>query len=334
MKPRIALISGWLGTAQASEFLSNRDGTSDYILAILNKLSMQGDLVLDIEEIKNTKSSFDCEFHLNTQNALTKAPKFCYLLEEPEIRPQNLTYKIKNYKRIYSFKRNSSNSKNYIWTPYPHKFQSGPIDGKSNRDILFAMIASNRNILFNGKKSLYTERQRIIKFFCKNYPKEMKLYGADWDLNFNKPGFIPRLNREIKKRLQLSRKHPNACWEGLVDSKHPILKRTRFNFCLENMLEIPGYVSEKIYDSFANGAIPIYIPSSNNNDDLIPKDLYIDPRDFNSFFELRDFCLSIDDDEYLNRQKIMHEYCKNHAESLNPKERASWLVSDLLNNIE
>jgi len=331
---RIAVVSGWFGKGQATEYSLNRDGTSDYLLAILNNLSARGDLVLDLEEIKKTKSSFDCELHLNVQGPLTKAPKFCYLLEEPEIRPQNLAYKLFDYKRIYGFKRFSDDNKNYIWTPYPHKYHSGPLDGKSNRDILFTMIASNRNVFFNSKKSLYTERQKIIKFFCDNYPKEMKLFGADWNLSFNKPGLISRINREIRKRLNIDKQHLNICWEGLVESKHPILQRTRFNFCLENMLEIPGYVSEKIYDSFANGAIPIYIPSSDNHQDLIPKDLYIDPRDFDSFLSLRDFCLSIDDKEYLDRQKSMNEFCKLNSELVNPEKRASCFVSDLLSNIE
>lgn len=333
MKRRIAVISGWFGKGQGSEYRANRDGTSDYLLAIFDKLSVQADLVLDIEEIKETKSSFDCEFHLNVQIPVTQAPMFCYLLETPEIRPQNLFHRFVPYKRVYSFKRESPPLPSYVWTPYPHGFKGGPVDGFSGRDILFSMIASNRNVLFNGEKSLYTERQKIIDFFCRYHPSEMQLFGAGWDNRFSRPGVFSRAISEMDKRLKRSKTRIfNEVWQGIAESKHPILRRTRFNFCYENMNGIPGYVSEKIYDSAANGAIPIYIPASDENDDLVPKELYIDPRDFESFHSLRAHCLSIDAQTFSTWQHSLFDFCASRGEFLQPDKRAEWLVSDFLSN--
>ena len=275
MKRRIAIISGWFGKARTSDIRNydNRDGTSDYMLNVLEKLRIKAELVTDLDEIKATKSSFACEFHLNVQTPLTQAPKICYLTETPEIRPQNLFRRYVRYKRIYGFQRESSPSPGYVWTPYPHQLKVSQVNGFLDRDILFTMIASNRNVLFNGKKSLYTERQKIIDFFCRSHPNEMQLYGADWDKPFQRPGLLPRIKNKIDNRFKWNTsKKTKKVWQGIVESKHPVLQRTKFNFCYENIKGVPGYVSEKIYDSAANGAIPIYIPSSDDHPDLIPKD--------------------------------------------------------------
>ena len=334
MKRRIALVSGWLGRGEGGEYSVNRDGTSDYILGIIERLNSKAVLIPDLEEIRSTRSSFDGELHLNVQVPLTPAPKFCCLLETPEIRPQNLFYKMVTYERIYTFNRSLAGSQGCVWTPYPHSFKGTRPDGCGDRNILFSMIASNRNTLFNGNKSLYTERQNAIKFFSEDHPGEMQLFGAGWDNQFVRPGVLPRVRHEIGKRL-LSPKKAAAgnVWYGLAESKHPILKRTKFNFCYENMIGIPGYVSEKIYDSAANGAIPIYIPSSDENEDLVPRDLYIDPREFESYKSLRSYCLSITAADFAAWQQRLCDFCNDRGPSLHPETRADWLTADLLNSL-
>lgn len=61
--------------------------------------------------------------------------------------------------------------------------------------------------------------------------------------------------------------------------------QNRFSICYENAKNIPGYITEKIFDSFFAGCIPIYW-GANNIDKYVPKECFIDKRDFPTYDEL------------------------------------------------
>lgn len=74
-----------------------------------------------------------------------------------------------------------------------------------------------------------------------------------------------------------------------------LIKHFTFNIIVENC-DADGYVSEKLYDCLIAGAIPLYY--GNNNDDVgIPRDVYVDLRQFESPADLQGFLdsLSLDD---------------------------------------
>ena len=88
-------------------------------------------------------------------------------------------------------------------------------------------------------------------------------------------------------------------WQGELSSKQDIAWNYRFQFAFENAKNIPGYILEKIIDSFLLGSVPIYL-GANNISSHIPADCYIDFRDFTDYSDLYTFLLSIKDDEYCN----------------------------------
>jgi hypothetical protein len=42
-----------------------------------------------------------------------------------------------------------------------------------------------------------------------------------------------------------------------VDSKKNTLEKYKFSICYENARDIPGYITEKIFDCFFAGCVPI-----------------------------------------------------------------------------
>lgn len=55
----------------------------------------------------------------------------------------------------------------------------------------------------------------------------------------------------------------NELWEKYKNDKELYLKNFKFNICAENM-NAPYYVTEKLFDAFKSGIIPIYHGANNN----------------------------------------------------------------------
>lgn len=96
----------------------------------------------------------------------------------------------------------------------------------------------------------------------------------------------------IQARLQ-ERGWEIKCWDkkefenamGTVESKAITLAKYKFCICYENMRDVKGYITEKIFDCFMAGCVPIYWGASNITD-YIPADCFIDRRTFTSMEEL------------------------------------------------
>ena len=71
-----------------------------------------------------------------------------------------------------------------------------------------------------------------------------------------------------------------SIYKGACDSKYAVLSHYKFSLCFENMA-MAGYVTEKIFDCFYAGAIPIYLGAPDISL-LIPADAYVDCRKFSS----------------------------------------------------
>lgn len=142
-----------------------------------------------------------------------------------------------------------------------------------------------RRLTSNHPKELYTERKRAIKFFEDKPEAVFDLYGYGW-----------------KKK-----KYKN--YQGALANKLETLKKYKFSICYENTGNVKGYVSEKIFDCFAAGVIPIYLGASNITD-YIPADCFIDKRKFATYEELYQFLKSMTKEAYQayldNAEKFIH----------------------------
>lgn len=142
-------------------------------------------------------------------------------------------------------------------------------------------------LLSLSTKELYTERVKSIDFFDKFYPSDFDLYGRGW----NKPQRF-----SIRQRIIGYKKYQTYRGEFFQKDKYKILSKFKFCLCFENC-EIAGNISEKIFDCFKGGCVPIYWGAPNITD-FIPKKCFIDFRKFKSYHELAEFLITMQEETY------------------------------------
>lgn len=136
---------------------------------------------------------------------------------------------------------------------------------------LLTQISTNRSS--QHPHELYSERMKAIEFFEKKGGKDFCFYGRGWE----KFGF--------------------KSYKGPIDNKYEVLKQYRFSLCYENIKNQPGYITEKIFDCFASGCVPIYFGAPNIAK-FIPKNCFISRRDFKNYEELYSYLKNMKEDEY------------------------------------
>ena len=134
-----------------------------------------------------------------------------------------------------------------------------------------------------SKKELHSKRLEILKYFGNK--SNIELYGANW-LDFKRFEFS-----ELKKlKSILENLSPSFC-----EDKIKTISKYKFTFCLEN-ISMKGYVTEKIIDCLVAGTIPVYLGAPDIFD-FIPKECFIDMRNFKSMEELECFLQNLDEDK-------------------------------------
>lgn len=139
----------------------------------------------------------------------------------------------------------------------------------------------NTNLFSKKKNELYSSRLKIAEFYdqMENGTAFFDLFGKKWDsvVSFLKPS-------EPKDKLNT-------------------LKNYRFCYAYENWSNSVSYITEKIFDCFTTGTIPIYLGSTTITS-YVPKNCFIDARDFSSIAEIHNHILQMD-------EKTWQEYQKN-----------------------
>ncbi|MFZ2456936.1 MAG: glycosyltransferase family 10 [Candidatus Altiarchaeia archaeon] len=232
---------------------------------------------------------------------------YLVMFESEIIRPDNFDPKNhKHFKKIFTWKDTLVDNKKYfkIFLPndIPDVFPPGP-----KKDKLCVMIAGNKYV--SRSLQLYGERVKAIRWFEKNHPEDFDLYGIGWDrYRFKGPKPIRVLNR-IKGLTRLLNPHYTS-YAGQIERKRPVLQRYKFSICYENARDIPGYITEKIFDCFFAGCVPVYWGAPNITD-YIPEETFIDKRKYSSYEELYAYLKNMPDKEYEGYQKAIRNYVKS-----------------------
>jgi hypothetical protein len=140
---------------------------------------------------------------------------------------------------------------------------------------------------------LYDFRYKAINYFIE--VNELKLFGMYWDKRKS-------LSKKLFDKISATNPQP-------VDNKIITLGKYRFALCFENCI-YPGYLTEKIFDCFFAGTIPIYLGAPNVQE-LIPKESFIDFRDFNDFEKLYSFLKRIDKSTARNYHEAAAAFLKS-----------------------
>lgn len=235
---------------------------------------------------------------LNSAIASNK-PLYLLALESPLITPgsyDEVNHKL--FKKIFTWSDDLINkdSTKYIKINYafdiPQKI-SKDIDSKIK---FCCMIAGNKKVSYPNE--LYSERSKAIRWFEKNHLADFDLYGMGWDeVSTGRNRYINYIMRRSKtlRKVFASR---YLSYKGKIMRKKPVLEKYKFSICYENAKDINGYITEKIFDCFFAGCVPVYMGAKNITD-YIPKNCFIDKREFNSYEELYNYMTSLSDNDYL-----------------------------------
>jgi len=263
----------------------------------------------------NLNKHVECEIHLDIWQPIPKhVNAYLVMLEAEQVRPRNSDKSALNhYKKIFTWNDELVDGDRFIKINFPSKISINPIDGVKNRDKLCCLISSNKALRVYDSRDLYSERVREIKWFEKNAPEDFDLYGSDWDLPAWGSGKFGKFMRRIFRVLSHVREmHPFPSYRGKIQKKSDVLIHTRFSICFENVRDLPGYISEKIFDCFFSGCIPVYWGASNITD-YIPADCFIDRRQFLDTEALYIHIKKITEEEFIGYQERIATFLQSDA---------------------
>jgi len=227
-------------------------------------------------------------------NQIPKEKRFLILSECQMIYKQNSRSDLLNdFQKVFAYNDDLVNSAGYIKLNIPNRIKlPAPVDFSKKK--FSTLIAGNKRV--NDKGELYTERLRAISYMEKKHFADFDLYGIGWDLKvFSGPKIVRALNRFSFLKKVFADKHPS--YKGRLNKKLETLSNYKFCFCYENSKSIPGYISEKIWDCFFAGCVPIYYGAPNVTD-YIPENTFIDFRKFKSYDELYGYIKNMTQEEY------------------------------------
>lgn len=232
------------------------------------------------------RGNYDFEFHFcsNINNNSNKL-KYCILPEisfiDKECRIELLK---KNYHKIFTNIKSDVDNKKSFYVNWPFKFNNQKI--YTNKKNFLCMISSNKNLNCYTKKSGYILRAKLIKWFIKNHPDKLDLYGEGWNYLFSSNYFLNRFYNLIRNKLFIKIKINNPCSKGIYKkSSHNLIKTYKFMICFENVINVKGYSGGAMFDALYASTIPVFIGRPDIYK-VIPKNCFIDLRDFKNFNEL------------------------------------------------
>jgi alpha(1,3/1,4) fucosyltransferase len=100
-----------------------------------------------------------------------------------------------------------------------------------------------------------------------------------------------------------------SIYKGSCESKYEILSHYHFSLCLENMA-MQGYVTEKIFDCFYTGTIPVYLGAPDIAD-LIPQDAYVSCSSFSGWSTLLDYLLNLGEADILHMRNAGRAFVRS-----------------------
>ncbi len=136
-------------------------------------------------------------------------------------------------------------------------------------------------------QNLYQERLNYINF-CEQNKLQFDLYGRGW-------------------------RKSHASYKGAIgpNDKSKILSQYKFAIAYENSRET-GYVTEKIFDCFRAGCVPVYF-GAYNIEEFIPKNCFVDRRDFANNQALYNYLINMNKETYMTYMQNIQVYLNNDA---------------------
>jgi hypothetical protein len=226
-----------------------------------------------------------------------KKPVYLIISENIYIKRKNADIKRhKEFINVFSYVDSWLGDPRYIKLNYSFRIPQSINLNLNCKTKLLTMISSGGKHLSHPDE-LYSEREKAIRWFECHHIEDFDLYGTGWELNQHAgPKIIRFLNKIRPFRKLPDNGYPS--YRGPVERKRPILEKYRFAICYENTKNLPGYITEKIFDCFFAGCVPIYL-GANNVTNYIPENCFIDRRKFATYEALYNYIVNMKNEEYL-----------------------------------
>lgn len=312
----------------------NRDNCFLPYYLLREKFKQQG-IQIDTPDISRAKLS-DFELQMDVQSVDAKLPCYLLMLESPQVLPANgKPENWKHYRKIFTWRDDLVDGNHFIKINFPNSIVIPLVDGWRNRDRFCCVIAGNKSLPLNDERDLYKERIKTIRWFEKNAADDFDLYGIGWDVPAFGNSFVGKVLRRLYPVLKLVKKfRPFPSYRGRIEHKRDVLIKTRFSICYENVCDLPGYITEKIFDSFFSGCVPIYW-GANNVKDYIPEDCFVDRREFKDTESLYHFLKTISEHDYMGYQKRIASFLSSDAaKPFSSEAFAETIVSRIVKDLE
>ncbi|MCP5509438.1 MAG: hypothetical protein H7A39_03385 [Chlamydiales bacterium] len=223
------------------------------------------------------------KFRLSLIPKIPKEKRVLWIWEPAVAMPQSYApWLLKEFSYVFTFDDTLLNRQNYVKFYHPHNIgMIKTVTPFKERRFLCLMNAKKKSKAAKIKwKNYYAERLRVIRFYERCKPGELHLYGRGW------------------------KRRPSA--RGCVPNKIKTIKNYKFCICYENT-NTPGYVSEKIFDCFQAGVVPVYLGAENVTE-TIPENCFIDRRKFEDDEAVYQFMKAMDEKTYEEYLKNIREY--------------------------
>lgn len=285
----------------------NRDGCLTHLIELRESCKKLGFLI-NTNDITNPKDSdlvlIENVFGSNPYKRFSELKTLCKPMilicsESPAVLKTNNDIRIlKLFDSVFSYNDellSSSKLKNINKFNYTFEFpKKVPRENFLNKKLLCLISANKRS---KHSSELYSKRVEIIRWYEKNSPREFDLYGTGWENA--KKAMAPWFRRKILQHGPWSNYFapPFQSYKGIVDSKLQTLQNYKFSICFENVKDIGGYITEKIFDSMFAGCVPIYL-GADNIQDYIPRECFINFRRFSSILQMHEYLTTMESGKY------------------------------------
>ncbi len=261
---------------------------------ILRKLSLEPSSISVKEEVRKI-IFMNIPPNGNRDLNLFKLPKekMVLFMWEPPLRLRKMySDKVQQcFARIYTWDDDLVDNQTYFKFYYPElrPMIENPVPFEKKQ--LCTMVIGNTSDKSYRSEELYSERKKTIAFFERMGERGFVFYGKNWE-----PAEYPS-------------------YRGPVADKIAVIKNYRFIICYENSKDLKGYITEKIFDCFAAGTVPIYWGAS-NVEEYIPKGCFIDRRDFQNLDELYLLLKNMQKEEYEGYLERIRAYLQSDRAQL------------------
>jgi hypothetical protein len=250
------------------------------------------------------------ELYINCCRQTPKARAYVYLYENPLIRLMNRNRRmLDRYAKWFAWDGELQDDDRAVRLFYPNQLEPADYKDPQERPLFLVLVTTNNAIKDYDPREQFGARVEIIKWYERHAPNDFHLFGRGWNCPAALPGRWGQVCNQARKIIArvFPVTSPFATWRGPVASKNELLTRTRFSLAYENSRDLPGYITEKIFDCFRAGCVPVYIGPKEIHD-YIPADCFIDGREFATTAALHAHLRAIDDAAYRGYQERIRAF--------------------------